>query len=119
MSMQLQPCLLSASIRIDRAPAYFNNKGTGIAYDDLHMLLLYSLVQREAVFKNGSLHFNCIFMVSEVASTSAEEPKECITNICHVSGILDHYLIIYMHFVWIQRIFIIHHVIYNIYFHYT
>ena len=44
----------------DGEPVNLNNKGTGIAYDGLQLLMLHSYVLREAVF-------NC-----ELVSTSAE-----------------------------------------------
>ena len=54
--------------------------------------MLHSFVLLEAVFNSRKTVlriFNYIFPGCELASTSAEWPKECIANIRHVSGNLD------------------------------
>ena len=53
-------------------------------------------------------------MACELVIASVERPKKYITNICHISGNLDHILIIYMNFVCILNIFTIYYGTYNI-----
>ena len=59
---------------VDGAPVYFNNKGTGIAFDS-HQLSLHSFVHREAVLNTHETViciFNHIFTGCEIVNTNAE-----------------------------------------------
>ena len=72
--------------------------------------MMHSFAHHEALLNTHAAvlcNFNCIFTGCELVSASAVLPKECITNIHHVSGNLDHFLCI-------QNIFTIYYGTYNI-----
>ena len=99
---------MSECFDLDRAIVYLNNKGTGISYDGLHLLMLHSFVHREVVFitrETVLCSFNRIFMGCELVSIRAEYIAKRMHhyNIMY-QEILIIILIIYIHFVCIQHI---------------
>ena len=60
---------------IDWEPVNFNNKETGIAYDDLLLLMMNSFMHHGMVFNTREIVlciFNSIFMGCELISISAK-----------------------------------------------